>query len=102
MKPTQKTRQRQRQRMQRRMILLFLGSFVVIATIVTTLVINTTRVEQSRAKSDKHENHFVVEDQVYTNTFTLSAPIMSKHIAPQEGTLLVRRMKKITPGSSIK
>jgi hypothetical protein len=100
MKPTQKPRQRQRIR--RRMVLLFLGSFVIVATLVTTVVFNTTNVETSHAQSDKYQNYCVVDDQSYTNSFSLEAPIMCTKPLPQEGTLLCRKVKSITPGNDSK
>ena len=92
MRPTQKPRQRQR--MHRKMILLWLGSFVIVASVVTTIVINTTQVEQVRAKSEQQQNYFLVEDQSYSNSFTLPAPIIRKNIPPAEKAILVKKFIK--------
>ena len=100
MRPTQKPRQRQR--LKRRMILLMLGSFIIAATVVTTIVINTTQVAQTKAKSEHKENYFLVEDQSYSNTFSLPAPIIRKNIPPAEGTLLVKKLSKADADNSAK
>ena len=56
-------RGRQRQRMSRKLVLLLFGSIVAIATVVTTIVLQTGDVEITRAKDHDNKALHIVEDQ---------------------------------------
>lgn len=91
-------RGRQRQRMSRKMVLLLFGSIVMVATVITTIVIQTGDVKRTRAKDQDTRAIHIVEEQFYTNDFELPAPVLNSKVAEENGATNIRLIK---PTSSI-
>mgnify|MGYP000132493975 CR=1 FL=1 len=89
-------RGRQRQRMSRKLVLLLFGSIVAIATVVTTIVLQTGDVEITRAKDHDNKALHIVEDQFYTNEFELSAPVINPKAAVEAGAMNARALKPVS------
>ncbi|MEY4593725.1 MAG: hypothetical protein RIQ47_135, partial [Bacteroidota bacterium] len=89
-------RGRQRQRMSRRMVILIFGSIVAVATVITTIILQTGNVETMRARDNETKSVHIVEDQFYVNDFEIPAPVLNSNAADQQGQMNVRMMKTVS------
>jgi hypothetical protein len=89
-------RGRQRQRMSRRMVILIFGSIIAVATVITTIILQTGDVETMRAMDNETKTVHIVEEQFYVNEFEISAPVVNSNAADQQGQMNVRVIKPIS------
>ncbi len=91
----------QRQRMSRKLVLLYFGSFIVLATVISTFLLNTTNVEIIKAKDVNANSPIQFENLPNTTATYIPGPILRpasdvarsgprfKKLKTQQGTLSI-------------
>lgn len=89
-------RGRQRQRMSRKLVIMIFGSIVAVATVITTVLIQTGDVEVTRAKDHDNRAIHIVEEQFYTTDFELPAPVLNPSSTEEANATNIRLIKPTT------
>lgn len=88
-------KQRQRQRMSRRMVLLVAGTFVVAATVTTTLIIQMSDQRESMARDVVDRPIHMVQDWAPVNDFTIAAPLLNPKMPGANEARFMRKLKPV-------
>lgn len=95
-----KNKGRQRQRTRQRFVWLVIGSILVSASIVTTIVIHSLRIERSRAHEQRDKTMRLVEDEGYITDFSIDAPVVRPENENDEKVIGYKKIKLISSNGS--